>query len=334
MCACNAAQAQGEKTWEFKVGTIAPAQSTYIRIAREAMDGIERATKGKVRFTIYANGVKGDEPEMVRLIREGELASGFFTVSAIGEISPEFTALLMPLLFRNKEEVDYVRSRMQDTFVRIFRERGFELLAWADIGFGQLMSKVPVRSLADFRQRRVWLWPGEKLFPALADHLGVTSVPTPLAQVLDALRAGRIDTVYGNALGAVVLGWYRDIDYVMKWDLVYGPAVLVVGRKQWEGAPEGIRRLIVEQIQATLPVLTEAMRRDEETALKGMAKRGVKIITFDAEAEREFRALMPEFEKKFVEGQPRMKEVLEEVHRHLKQYRSALVTAPRTGRLA
>lgn len=324
------AHAQAQKTWEFSLGTIAPGNSPYMKILKEATDHVEALSKGQVRFKLHASGVLGDEPAMVEMIRKGDLSAGVFTLSGIGEISPEFTVLLLPYLFRNEKEIEYVRNKMSDTFAEAFRRVGFHLIVWADIGSGLLFTRVPVPTFEEFKKRRIWVWPGERILPAFAEFLGIHTVPLPLAQVQEALRADRLDVVFANALGAVVLGWYRDVGYVTKLGGVFAQAVLVAGRQQWDKAPEGIRKLILDEVEVALPKLFEIMRRDEETALKGISKRGVQVIQMDAPAEEEFRRISEDFQRKFVEGKPNLQKVLAEVQRHLKEFRSssALLRGP------
>ncbi|MBI2058328.1 MAG: TRAP transporter substrate-binding protein DctP [Nitrospirae bacterium] len=317
------AYGQAQKSWEFSLGTIAPGNSPYMKILKEATDHVEALSKGQVRFKLHASGVLGDEPAMVEMVRKGDLSAGVFTLSGIGEISPEFTVLLLPYLFRNEREIEYVRNKMNDTIAEAFSRVGFRLIVWADIGSGLLFTRVPVPTFEEFKKRKIWVWPGERILPAFAEYLGIQTVPLPLAQVQEALRADRLEVVFANALGAVVLGWYRDVGYVTRLGGVFAQAVLVTGRKQWDQAPEGVRKLILAEVEVALPKLFEIMRRDEETALKGISKRGVQVLQLDGPAEEEFRRVSEDFQRKFVDGKPNLQKVLEEVQRHLREFRSS-----------
>lgn len=320
------AAAGPEQPWVITLGSIAPASSTYLKIVKEATDNLEMRTKGRVRFKIFASGVRGDEPEMVEQIRKGELSGGLFTLSGIGRMSEEFTTILLPYVFRNEEEIRYVRERMFDAFKEYFRKHGFELIAWADIGPGHLFSRVPVRNLADFKARKVWVWPGEQIMPAYTAFIGIEPVPIPLPDVLTAMREEKVDTVIVNALGSVALGWYRELNYIMKWDAIYAHAVLVAGRSAWEEFPKGVRDIILEEVDSTLPRLFEAMRRDEDIALRGLVKRGLQVLQPDPEALAEFQTVCDEFQKKYVNGKPDLQKVLAQIHKHLDEYRSAAAT--------
>ncbi len=54
----------------IKLGTLAPEGSPWYNIIRDMTDAVKEGTGGKVRFRIYPGGVAGDDPDMVRKMRE------------------------------------------------------------------------------------------------------------------------------------------------------------------------------------------------------------------------------------------------------------------------
>ena len=65
-----------------------------------------KISNGKVRLRIYPGGVAGDEPDMVRKMRIGQLHAAALTGAGLTRISQEIQALQMPMMFRSNAEFD------------------------------------------------------------------------------------------------------------------------------------------------------------------------------------------------------------------------------------
>ncbi|QPD06055.1 MAG: hypothetical protein Nkreftii_003829 [Candidatus Nitrospira kreftii] len=57
----------------IKLGTLAPNNSPYYDILRDLGEDWAKISNGSVRLRIYAGGVAGDDPDMVRKMRIGHL---------------------------------------------------------------------------------------------------------------------------------------------------------------------------------------------------------------------------------------------------------------------
>ena len=55
----------------------------------------------------------------------------------------------MPFLYRNIDEIDYVRKRLMPEIEQGFRDNGYVLLGWMEIGDVYLFSQYPIASLED-----------------------------------------------------------------------------------------------------------------------------------------------------------------------------------------
>ncbi len=97
----------------IKLGTLAPEGSPWYNIIRDMTEAWKSTTAGKVQFKVYPGGVAGDEPDMVRKIRVGQLHAAALSSAGLAEIAPDFQALMMPMMFASDEELDYVRDRLE-----------------------------------------------------------------------------------------------------------------------------------------------------------------------------------------------------------------------------
>lgn len=240
--------ANAEKTYTLKFATLVPTGTSWTRILDDWVNDVEKRSNGRLKFKMYPGGVMGDEPDVIRKIRKGQLHGGLFTGYGIGRIYSPARVLEVPFLFRNTDETDYVRESMMPEFETGFRENGFELLGWPEVGFIHLFSKHPIGSLDDMRKRHIWLWQGDPLGEAFFDASGIAPVPLSIIDVYPQLSArhGSIDTVYVSTFGAIALQWYSKLKYGSHIAVTNAIGGLVVSNRFFDKLPDDLKQLLKE----------------------------------------------------------------------------------------
>ncbi len=180
----------------IKFATLAPEGSTWMQTLRAMDEELRKASGGRVHLTLYPGGVAGDEIDVLRKIRIGQLHGGAFSGVGLGAVLPAVRVLELPLLFQNPGEVDYVTATMEEKFARAFEEQGFVLLAFAEAGFVHLFSKKAIRHREDLNRVKIWTWQGDPLALAMFRAYQVAPVPLALPEVLPSLQTGLIDAFY------------------------------------------------------------------------------------------------------------------------------------------
>ena len=112
----------------IKFASLAPEGSTWMRIMRGLDKDVRKGTKNTVRFRIYPGGVSGNEKDVVRKLRVGQLHAAGFTGVGLGEILPAVRLFELPYFFRNYKEVDVVHRELDGWFEEAFRKKGYVLL--------------------------------------------------------------------------------------------------------------------------------------------------------------------------------------------------------------
>src|SRR5512142_3145554 len=96
--------------YTIKFATIATEGSTWMTVLHEYDQAIRKESNGRMGFKIYACGVQGEDKDVMRKIRLGQLQSAGVTGVGLGEVSPKLRILDSPFLFKNYQEVDYFHS--------------------------------------------------------------------------------------------------------------------------------------------------------------------------------------------------------------------------------
>jgi len=108
----------------------------------------------------------------------------------VGDVSTTLRILDAPFLFQNYDEVDYVHKVFAQELDQEFRNNGFVLLGWAEVGFVYVFSKTPVRTVGDMKGVKMWVWESDPIAVAAFREIGVNPVPLSLVDVLTRCRPG------------------------------------------------------------------------------------------------------------------------------------------------
>jgi TRAP-type C4-dicarboxylate transport system substrate-binding protein len=271
------------RTYELKFATLAPSGTTWMKLLEEWADTVKTESKGRLVFKLYPGGVQGDEPDVLKKIRFGQLHGGAFTGYGIGRIHSPARVLELPFLFDNIDEIDYVRERLMPGIEQGYRDNGYEMLGWMEVGYVYFFSKKPIRSLEDLTSARLWYWQGDPLGKAFFDASGLTPVPLSIIDVYTSLSTGMIDTVYAPPLGALALQWFSKTKYITNVPMANGIGSLVVSRRFYQSLPQDLQLLLKRSGRETGEKLVTATRSDNSEGLEVLQQHGLTLVEGDAD---------------------------------------------------
>lgn len=267
--------ARADEPYVLKFATLAPAGSTWMNVITEWAGKVEKESQGRLKFKFYPGGVSGDEPDMIRKIRFGQIHGAAMTGHGIGSIYSPARVLEIPFLFRTYEEVDYVRAQMMPEIRAGFRKNDYELLGWMEIGFIRFFSRTPINSMDDLKKRRIWLWQGDPLGAAFFTASNIAPVPLPITEVFTSLSTGLIDTVIAPPLGAIALQWFTKTPYMTEIPMADGIGGLVVSGKFFNRLPKDLQELLSRTGNEASEKLLLETRKDNEKSLGVLKQNGV-----------------------------------------------------------
>ena len=309
-----------EKSLVIKLGTLAPEGSSWMKTFNTLNTEVMKKTENKVQFRIYPGGVLGDEMDMLRKLKIGQIQGVALTSAGLSTLFKEMDVLQIPFLFQTYEEVDTVLKKMDSFFRKGFEDNGYILLGWSEAGFVYLMSTLPISSVADLKKAKVWIWEESPMSKAIFDEAGVKAIPLTVPDVLVGLQTGLVDVVYAPPTGAISLQWFTKVKYLTDVPLVYLAGGVVVKKDIFKQIPQTSQNFILESFQQHLDQLKIITRNENRDAIKVMVKNGVKIITPSKDQIDEYKRLSNKA-MGHISGQTFSKKVLDEVTSLLESYR-------------
>ena len=264
--------------YTIKFATLAPSGTTWMNLLEEWDSDLRARSNGRIGFKFYPGGVQGDEPDVLKKMRFNQLQGGAFTGYGIGRMYSPARVLELPFLFNNTDEIDFIRQQFTDEFKQGFKDNGYTLLGWMEVGFVHMFSREPIRSLGDMKTRRVWLWQGDPLGQAFFKASGISPVPLSIMDVYTSLSTGLIDTVYSPPLGAIALQWFTKTQYISSVPLTNGMGGLIVTRKFYDKLPADLQTILTETGTAAGEKLIAASRIDNAESINTLKERGLQFI--------------------------------------------------------
>jgi TRAP-type C4-dicarboxylate transport system substrate-binding protein len=172
----------------LKIATIAPEGSSWMVDMRAGAGEIAERTDGRVKFKFYGGGVQGNDSQVQRKMRTGQLHGGAFTSGSMNKFQKDADLFALPLVFNSIEEVMYVRQQLDDVLRQRMEDAGFVTFGYAGAGFGYLMSNRPLATLDDLSGQKVWTPEGDPIGYAALRALGIAPVTMPLTDVMTGLQ--------------------------------------------------------------------------------------------------------------------------------------------------
>ena len=276
---------------ELKLATLAPQGTTLYKGLESAAKEISAKTGGKVKLNIFAGGVQGDEKDVVRKMRYGQLDGAALTGVGLGLIDTQIRVLELPFLFKSEADVDKVYSSMRPYFNKVYSQKGFELLGWAEVGFVKIFSNKPIRKKKDLKGMKMWMWEGDPLAEAMYKAMGVTPVPLAITDVLTSLQTNLVEAAYAPELGAIAFQWHTKTKYMTDVNLVNGTGGVLLTKKAWSKLGAKNQKIVKDVFAAKTKELVVKTRQDNKASKQAVQSAGIQVVTLDAKALEELQTI-------------------------------------------
>lgn len=267
----------GAQTTAIKFATLAPEGSTWMKVLTELSKDLEKESGGKLKFKFYAGGVSGDEKDVVKKIRIGQLHGAGFTGVGLGEVAPEVRLLDAPWLFRSRSELEGVRTKFAKDLQAAVEKGGFVLLGWTDLGSVYIFTKNAINAPADLKKEKMWVWEGDPIALAAYKALEVNPVPLSVVDVMQSLQTGLINGVYGPPLGVVALQWHSKVKHIYPVPIAESTGAVLVSKKFFDGLDEASRKLLLGLSAKHLKHLNDLTNTENDKAIEALKKQGLAL---------------------------------------------------------
>jgi TRAP-type C4-dicarboxylate transport system substrate-binding protein len=304
----------------IKLGSLAPEGSPWDKALRRIAADWNTVSNGRLKVRVFAGGIAGDEPDMVRKIRINQLQAAAITGVGLGSIVEDIYAVQLPLLIRTTEEMEYVMAEMEPTLNKMLQEKGFKMVAWFLAGWAHLFSKTPAVTPGEVKRLKLQVDYSAPTIIQAWKELGFRMVPVASTEVLTALQSDMLEAFLLTPLTAAAVQWFGLAKNMM--DLPIAPMIggIIISERVWNSIPDDLKPELLSIVEQHLDALSRETTVLEEKAVAIMLENGLQIHQVSPQAEAEWERVMSEG-LDLITGKVVSAEMVGEVKRHLEEYR-------------
>lgn len=276
----------------LKIATIAPEGSSWMIDMKSGARVIEESTEGRVKFKFYGGGVQGNDKQVQRKMRTGQLHGGAFTSGAMNKFQKDADLFSMPMLFDSIDEARFVRNEMDAEVRQRLEDAGYVNFGFAGAGFAYMMSNRPMATLSDMKGQKVWIPEGDPIGFAALRALGIAPVIMPITDVMTGLQTDLLDSVTVPPVGAVVFQWHTRLKYITELPIAYVYASLLIDKRVFSKVSAEDQLIVREVMEGIYRKFDQSGVTDNRDALQALLDEGLEMVLPDEAEVGEWRVIV------------------------------------------
>ncbi len=308
---------------QIKIATLAPQNSEWAEKFQKGSIEIQERTENRVKLKFYWGGAQGNAKKILQKIKIRQLHGGTFSPTDFQELYPDLNIYGLPFLFKDFDEVDYVRDRVDNQLEQGFKNLGFNTYGFAGGGFAYILSNEPIREYEDLKNKKIWLPQGDLISYEAMKSLNLLPVPLPMTDVLTGLQTGLIDIVAIPPVVALALQWHTKINYITRVPVLYAMGFLAIDSKIINRINTDDQKVLNEVINRIYSEVDSNSQQDSENAYEALSKIGIQEIQFDGDEYQKLTDLLEEPTKKMANDGFYSLELFNEIKMYIDDFRKS-----------
>ena len=240
---------------------------------------IQEKSKSRVKLEIYPVNQLFSDKDLPKALPSGAVDMGQVNLAMWVGLIPSLAVLEMPFFFKDRDH--YYRAldspKVRGLLEKDFEAKGVKLLFWMDYGFMALIGKKPIRTLEDFKGKRI-RGMGE-VSTEIIKALGGAPAFLSVGEVYMALQRSTIDGVYTSTCSVFERKFFEVTKYYTRMnfgELNVAPAMLMNLKKFKELPPEIQKTLMESAAAAQTWGLDQSMKGTDE-CIGGIKEKGMEV---------------------------------------------------------
>lgn len=273
----------------LKIGTLAPINSPWTDALQHLSADWNRLSGGRVTVKVYAGGVVGEEEDIIRKMRLGQLQGAALTQLGLSSFVPDILAYSTPFMVKDKEELTYLLDHSQTIIEKLMVEKGVHLLTLLEAGWIYFFATKQLIYPEDLKRLKLGVPAGDDLFVAAWRKMGFNALSLPISDLLTGLQTGMIDAFYSPLLAAVSYRWFLTARHMTSLGVAPVLIGIVIKSSALEQIPADIRPVLMARLRVLAAQLQSRMDELENEALEIMKTNGLIVDEISAHAEQQWK---------------------------------------------
>lgn len=292
--------ATAAETQFIRIATLAPRDSDLAKGFLKIDKNLRTNTNNAWGVRLYPSGVAGDEVDVIRKMKVGQMDASLITTTGLSQIVREVNILNAPGVVHNYKELEAIQAALSKDWEVKFDKAGFKLLSWGETGQYRWFSKGPIKRPADIKNMRPWVWPASQTMKEIYHVIGANGVPLGVPEVYGALQTGMIDMVISTAVAFVALQWHSNLKNMTAETRGVLVGAMIMNNDKWKTLSPQIQEQLIVEVRKNTDGNKADMRAADERAYQNLLKRGYTANKWDAAATKEWDTISANVRKRLV----------------------------------
>ncbi len=279
----------------IKMASLVPDGSVWGKILKDMGAEWQEATGGEVALRLYGGGVAGNESDVVRKMRIGQLHAAALSVSGLTAIDKGFEIFEIPMFFDSYDELFHVLEKTRPALEKRLEAKGYVLLNWGQGGWVHIFSKKPVASVDDLKKLKMFSIADNEAMLQLWRQNGFQPVSLAVTDMLTGLQTGMIEAMPTTPLAALSLQWFRQTPYMQDLGLAPLIGATVITKRAWNKLSAEDQGKLKAAAEKTEKRLEREIPDQDRRAVQAMSERGMTVTPVTPEQEAEWRKTAEDF---------------------------------------
>ncbi|TAG03635.1 MAG: C4-dicarboxylate ABC transporter substrate-binding protein [Betaproteobacteria bacterium] len=250
---------------------------------------VEKATGGKLKIQLHANGSLFKANEIKRAVQTGQTQAGEFIVSGAANENAIFGVDSIPFLATSYDEAKKLHAAAKPTVEKILAQQGMRVLFSSPWPGQSLYSLKPVTSAKDLAGTKMRAY--NPATSRIAVLLKAQPTTIQLAELGQALATGTVENFLTSSASGVENKLFEHVKNLYTVNAWLPKNLIVVNQKAFDALDKATQDAVVKAgAEAEARGWATSQQKDDEF-LKELVAKGMKVSPPSAELKKELQAI-------------------------------------------
>jgi TRAP-type transport system periplasmic protein len=259
--------------WDLPTGYAASSYQT--QNVQQFADEVDRATGGKLKITLHANGSLFKANEIKRAVQTGQAQAGEFILSGAANENPLFGVDSVPFLATSYTDARRLWTASKPAIEKLLASQGMRILfvsPWPPQG---LYSIKPVNSAADLRGTKMRAY--NPATSRIAQLLKAQPTTIQLAELSQALATGTVENFLTSSASGVENKLFEQTKYFYDVNAWLPKNVVVANQKSFDALDKAAQEAVIKAGVAAEARGWRVSEEKDSEYVKELATKGMKV---------------------------------------------------------
>jgi TRAP-type transport system periplasmic protein len=210
---------------------------------------VKELSGGRMEIRVHPASSLYPGPEMIPAVVDGRAEIAPVLSAYLTDLFLEMGVLELPFMTSSIDEHRKAAEALRPFYTEALARRNLKLLTVHTWPSQQLFSAQPIRTLADWRGKKLRVYGAESA--DLVRVLGGAPVSIPFGEVYTALQRGVVDGAMTSATNAEPMKFFEVSKYLNYWYLT-GASIewLAANQKAWDALPADLQAVVLDALKA------------------------------------------------------------------------------------